>query len=78
MVIKVPAEMCDDDGRMRLALRLLSTNRFMAGEYFIGTRMSLSLMGLSSLRIIRCFGPPSGGSLEGSSLEKISQYCLMN
>ena len=74
----MPAEMCDDDGRMRLALRLVSINRFMAGQYLVGTRMSLPLIGLSSLRMIRCMGPPSGGSLEGSALEKTSEYCFMN
>ena len=70
----MPAEMCDEDGRMRLALRLVSMNRFIAGQYLVGTRMSLPLIGPSSLRMIRCFGPPAGGSLRGSVLEKTSEY----
>ena len=28
-VMRMPAEMCDDDERMRLALRLISMNHFM-------------------------------------------------
>src|SRR4030095_15739565 len=76
--MSVPAEMCDEDGRMRLALRLVLMNRCNAGQYFVGTRISLPLIGLSSLRMMRCLGPPSGGSLEGNSLEKTSEYCLMN
>ena len=70
--------MCDDDGLIRPALRLVSMNRFIAGQYFVGTRMSLPLIGSLSLRMIRCIGPPSGGSLEGNVLEKMSEYCVMN
>lgn len=72
------AEICDDDGRMHLALRLVSMNRFMAGQYLVGTHMSFPLMGLSSLRIMRCFGPSSGGSLKGNVLEKTSKYYFKN
>ena len=54
-VIRIPVEIYDDDRRMRLALRLVSINRFMTGQYFVETRMSLPLMDLSSLRIIQCF-----------------------
>ena len=71
-------EMYNDDERIRLTLRLISMNRFIANQYLVETRMSLSLMSLLSLRRIRCFGPPSRESLEGNSLEKISEYCFMN
>jgi len=77
-VMRVPAEMCNDNRRMHLVLRLVSINHFMAGQYLVRRCMSLPLMGLSSLRIIRCFSLPSGESLEGNSLEKTSEYCFMN
>ena len=51
-IIMMLIEMCDDNERMRLTLKLLSMNHFIIDQYLVETRISLSLMNLSSLRII--------------------------
>src|SRR5579859_5826225 len=66
-VMNVPDDMKLEEGRRRPALSFSSMNRFIAGYYFIGTRISRpSVVLFSSFKRIQCSGLPLGGSFDGN------------